>query len=114
MVQGGDPTGTGKGGMSIYGRAFADEIRQTLKFNARGIVAMANAGPDTNKSQFFITYAKQPSLDGKYSIFGKVIDGLEVLDSMERVPVTPKHRPLEEIKLSNVTIHANPIANQAK
>ncbi|WVQ75236.1 peptidyl-prolyl cis-trans isomerase-like 3 [Cryptococcus sp. DSM 104548] len=114
MIQGGDPTGTGKGGMSIWGRPFSDEIRQTLRFNARGVVAMANAGPDTNKSQFFITYAKQSSLDGKYSIFGKVIDGLEVLDTMERTPVTPKNRPLQEIRLERVTIHANPIADQAK
>ncbi|OWZ68349.1 peptidyl-prolyl cis-trans isomerase-like 3 [Cryptococcus neoformans] len=114
MIQGGDPTGTGKGGQSIWGRPFADEIRQTLRFNNRGMVAMANAGPDTNKSQFFITYAKQPSLDGKYSIFGKVIDGIETLDSMEKTPVNPKNRPLQEIKLLNVTIHANPIADQAK
>ncbi|ODO00596.1 peptidyl-prolyl cis-trans isomerase-like 3 [Cryptococcus wingfieldii CBS 7118] len=114
MVQGGDPTGTGKGGMSIWGRPFSDEIRQTLRFNARGVVAMANAGPDTNKSQFFITYAKQSSLDGKYSIFGKVIDGLEVLDTMERTPVNPKNRPLQEIRLERVTVHANPIADQAK
>ncbi|ODN78342.1 peptidyl-prolyl cis-trans isomerase-like 3 [Cryptococcus amylolentus CBS 6039] len=114
MVQGGDPTGTGKGGMSIWGRPFSDEIRQTLRFNARGVVAMANAGPDTNKSQFFITYAKQSSLDGKYSIFGKVIDGFEVLDTMERTPVNPKNRPLQEIRLERVTVHANPIADQAK
>ncbi|AAW43482.2 hypothetical protein CNBE0620 [Cryptococcus deneoformans B-3501A] len=114
MIQGGDPTGTGKGGQSIWGRPFSDEIRQTLRFNNRGMVAMANAGPDTNKSQFFITYAKQPSLDGKYSIFGKVIDGMETLDSMEKTPVNPKSRPLQEIKLLNVTVHANPIADQAK
>ncbi|WVQ79527.1 peptidyl-prolyl cis-trans isomerase-like 3 [Cryptococcus sp. DSM 104549] len=115
MVQGGDPTGTGKGGQSIWGRPFADEVRQTLRFNTRGVVAMANAGPDTNKAQFFITYAKQPSLDGKYSIFGKVIDGLDTtLDAMEKVPVNPKSRPLEEIRINSVTIHANPIADQAK
>ncbi|KAK6908994.1 peptidyl-prolyl cis-trans isomerase-like 3 [Kwoniella sp. B9012] len=115
MIQGGDPTGTGKGGQSIYGSPFNDEIRQTLRFNNRGIVAMANAGPDTNKSQFFITYGKQPSLDGKYTIFGKVIDGLDTtLDSMERVPVNAKNKPLSEIKLIGVTIHANPIADQNK
>jgi cyclophilin family peptidyl-prolyl cis-trans isomerase len=55
MIQTGDPTGTGKGGQSIWGRPFADEIRTTLKFNARGILAMANSGPDTNKSQFFVS-----------------------------------------------------------
>lgn len=112
MIQTGDPTGTGKGGQSIYGKPFEDEIRPTLKFNARGIVACANAGPNTNKSQFFITYGKQPSLDGKYTIFGKVIDGADTtLDSMEKVPVNAKHKPLREIKLLNVTIHANPIAD---
>ncbi|KZT73656.1 cyclophilin-type peptidyl-prolyl cis-trans isomerase [Daedalea quercina L-15889] len=112
MVQTGDPAGPGKGGQSIYGAPFADEIRSTLKFNSRGIVAMANAGPDTNKSQFFITYAKQPHLDGKYTIFGKVIDGVDTtLDAMERAPVNAKNRPLTEIKLNSVTIHANPIAD---
>ncbi|KAK4686798.1 peptidyl-prolyl cis-trans isomerase-like 3, partial [Tremellales sp. Uapishka_1] len=115
MVQTGDPTGSGKGGKSIWNVPFADEIRQTLKFNARGIVAMANSGPDTNKSQFFITYNKQSSLDGKYSIFGKVIDGVDsTLDMIERVAVNEKNRPLAEIKILSITIHANPIAEGAK
>jgi len=113
MIQGGDPTGTGKGGQSIWGKPFSDEIRSTLKFNNRGIVAMANSGPDTNKAQFFITYSKQSHLDNKYTIFGKVIDGLDTLDVMERVPVNPKNRPLKEIVLNKVTIHANPIADAA-
>ncbi|KAJ3732516.1 cyclophilin-like domain-containing protein [Lentinula guzmanii] len=112
MIQTGDPTGSGKGGQSIWGKPFADEIRSTLKFNARGVVAMANSGVDTNKSQFFITYAKQPHLDGKYTILGKVIDGADsTLDAMERIPVNPKNRPLSEIKLTHATIHANPIAD---
>ncbi|EPT05530.1 hypothetical protein FOMPIDRAFT_1021341 [Fomitopsis schrenkii] len=112
MIQTGDPSGSGKGGQSIYGAPFADEIRSTLKFNTRGIVAMANSGQDTNKSQFFITYAKQPHLDGKYTILGKVIDGADsTLDAMERAPVNAKNRPLTEIKLNGVTIHANPIAD---
>lgn len=112
MVQTGDPTGSGKGGQSIWGGTFQDEIRSTLKFNARGIIAMANSGPDTNKSQFFITYAKQPHLDGKYTIFGKVIDGNDsTLDAMERTPVNNKNRPIQEMKLLNATIHSNPIAD---
>ncbi|SJL09861.1 probable Peptidyl-prolyl cis-trans isomerase-like 3 [Armillaria ostoyae] len=112
MIQTGDPAGTGKGGQSIWGKPFSDEIRSTLKFNARGMVAMANSGPDTNKSQFFITYSKQAHLDGKYTIFGKVIDGSDTaLDAMERAPVNNKNRPLDEIKLTSITIHANPIAD---
>jgi len=111
MIQTGDPTNTGKGGQSIWGKPFSDEIRSTLKFNARGMVAMANSGPDTNKSQFFITYSKQAHLEGKYTIFGKVIDGADnTLDTMERVPVNEKNRPLNDVKLLNITIHANPIA----
>ncbi|KAF7316686.1 Peptidyl-prolyl cis-trans isomerase [Mycena chlorophos] len=111
MVQTGDPSGSGKGGQSIWGKPFPDEIRTTLKFNSRGMVAMANAGQDTNKSQFFVTYSKQDHLNGKYTIFGKVIDGADsTLDAMERVPVNAKNRPLEEFKLTHVTIHSNPIA----
>ncbi|THH08595.1 hypothetical protein EW145_g2597 [Phellinidium pouzarii] len=115
IVQTGDPTGTGKGGESIWGSTFADEIRSTLKFNARGVVAMANSGPDTNKAQFFITYnGKQTHLDGKYTIFGKVIDGADsTLDAIERVRVNNKNRPLEDVLLLNVTVHANPIADAA-
>ncbi|KIJ13423.1 hypothetical protein PAXINDRAFT_163657 [Paxillus involutus ATCC 200175] len=112
MIQTGDPSGSGKGGQSIWGKPFEDEIRSTLKFNNRGVVAMANSGPDTNKSQFFITYAKHPHIDNKYTIFGKVIDGADsTLDMMERVPVNNKNRPLAEVKLTHVTIHANPIAD---
>lgn len=71
MVQTGDPTGTGKGGNSIWGNRFDDEIVGDLRHSERGIVSMANNGPNTNGSQFFITYAKQPHLDLKYTIFGK-------------------------------------------
>ena len=75
MVQGGDPTGAGKGGASIWGGKFADEIHPENKHSARGILAMANSGPNTNGSQFYITYAKHPHLDNSYSVFGKLIDG---------------------------------------
>ena len=72
MVQTGDPTNTGKGGKSIWGGKFNDEISDSLKHNARGMLSMANSGPNSNQSQFFITYAAQPSLDLKYTVFGKV------------------------------------------
>merc|ERR1712189_76173 len=77
MVQTGDPSGTGKRGKSIWGGKFEDEIVPHLKHNARGILSMANSGPNTNGSQFFFTYAKQPHLDMTYTVFGKVIDGFD-------------------------------------
>ncbi|XP_038880068.1 peptidyl-prolyl cis-trans isomerase CYP18-1 [Benincasa hispida] len=110
MIQGGDPTGTGKGGTSIWGKKFNDEIKESLKHNARGILSMANSGANTNGSQFFITYAKQPHLNGLYTVFGRVIHGFEVLDIMEKTQTGPGDRPLAEIRLNRVTIHANPLA----
>ena len=111
MVQTGDPTNTGKGGKSIWGEFFEDELNETLKHNRRGVVSMANKGPNTNQSQFFITYSKQSNLDMKYTIFGHVIDGQETLDELEKIPVDEKtYRPKYDIKIKNVTIHANPIA----
>merc|ERR1712002_1034363 len=114
MLQTGDPTGTGKKGSSIWGKHFQDEIVDSLKHNARGVVSMANSGPNTNNSQFFITYGKQPHLDMKYTVFGRLIDGMETLDEIEKLPVDEKtFRPLSEVKIESVTIHANPIADQA-
>uniref|UniRef100_A0A3B3BY68 peptidylprolyl isomerase n=1 Tax=Oryzias melastigma TaxID=30732 RepID=A0A3B3BY68_ORYME len=102
---------TGKGGTSIWGRKFEDEFSEHLKHNVRGVVSMANSGPNSNGSQFFFTYAKQPHLDMKYTIFGKIIDGLETLDELEKLPVNEKtFRPLTETRIKDVTIHANPFA----
>ncbi|KAF2842215.1 peptidyl-prolyl cis-trans isomeras-like protein-like 3 [Patellaria atrata CBS 101060] len=95
---------------SIYGTLFEDELRPALRHNARGILSMANKGPNTNGSQFFITYAAAPHLDGKNTVFGKVIGGLEVLDAIEAVPNDAKGRPKERIAIQEVTIHANPLA----
>ncbi|KAI6660206.1 Peptidyl-prolyl cis-trans isomerase-like 3 [Oopsacas minuta] len=111
IVQSGDPTGTGKGGESIWGDDFEDELRDGLKHNTRGVLAMANSGPNTNGSQFYITYAKQPSLDLKNTVFGKVIDGFETLASLELIPVEAKtYRPTRDVVIRRVTIHANPLA----
>jgi len=111
IVQTGDPTNVGKNGTSIWGGLFEDEFKDNLKHNKRGIVSLANKGPNTNGSQFFITYSKQSNLDMKYTIIGHVIDGIEVLDELEHIPVDEKtFRPKYDIKIKNVTIHANPIA----
>jgi peptidyl-prolyl cis-trans isomerase-like 3 len=110
MIQGGEPNGTGKGGERIYKQKYKDEFVPALKHNARGMVSMANSGPNTNQSQFFVTYAKAPHLDNVYTMFGRVINGWDTLDKMEQVPVDKKTRPLEPIVLKGVTIHANPFA----
>ncbi|KAJ1620672.1 cyclophilin-like domain-containing protein [Pavlovales sp. CCMP2436] len=112
MVQGGDPSGTAKGGLSIWGGKFGDELHPDNKHNKRGIVSMANSGPGTNGSQFFLTYGKHAHLDGAYTVFARVIDGMDTLDAMERTPVDDKHRPKSFITLERVTIHANPLADQ--
>ena len=86
MIQGGDPTGTGRGGKSIYGDKFEDEITKQLKHTGAGILSMANSGPNTNGSQFFITLAPTPWLDGKHTIFGRISTGMEVILRLGAVP----------------------------
>lgn len=110
MLQGGDPSGTGKGGEAINGGTIGDEFHPECAHSMRGVVSMANNGPNTNASQFFITYAPQPHLDNVYTVIGQVIDGFDVLDAAERVPVGKKNRPSTDIILERVTIHANPLA----
>ena len=110
MVQGGDPTGTGKGGASIWGGNFEDEFVSTLKHERRGIMSMANQGPNTNGSQFFFTYSRQPHLNGLYTVFGKIIDGMDTLDALEKQQVNKKNKPVDPCKIEGMHIHANPIA----
>ncbi|KAK1991234.1 cyclophilin type peptidyl-prolyl cis-trans isomerase/CLD [Colletotrichum falcatum] len=104
MVQAGDPTGTGRGGTSIYGEKFADEIHPALKHTGAGVLSMANAGPDTNGSQFFVTLAPTPWLDGKHTIFGRVKSGLSVVKRMGLVKTGPEDRPLEEVKILRASV----------
>jgi len=99
MIQGGDPTGTGMGGESIWGKPFADEVTPVAKFDGPGILAMANAGPNTNASQFFITCAKTPWLNLRHTIFGEVVSGLEVAQKIENTPVGAEDRPIAEQKI---------------
>ena len=96
MIQGGDPTGTGRGGESLWGGKFEDELTPKIKFDRKGLLAMANSGPNTNGSQFFITTIPTPWLNMKHTIFGEVINGYDVVEGLENVSVTPgSNKPLE-------------------
>lgn len=100
MIQGGDPTGTGRGGESIWKKPFNDEFAPNVVFNRKGILAMANAGPSTNGSQFFITVAPTEWLNGRHTIFGEVVAGYDTVQKLEMVDVTARaNRPLEEQKI---------------
>jgi peptidylprolyl isomerase len=99
MIQGGDPTGTGRGGKSIWGRPFEDEVTPDVRFDKTGLLAMANAGPGTNGSQFFITTAKTPWLNMRHTIFGEVAVGYEVVQKLEQVPTDGGDRPVDEQKI---------------
>jgi peptidyl-prolyl cis-trans isomerase-like 1 len=99
MIQSGDPTGTGRGGESIYGEKFEDEISPALKHTGAGILSMANSGPNTNGSQFFITLAPTPWLDGKHTIFGRVKSGMQSVKKLGLVKTDKEDRPVEEIKI---------------
>lgn len=104
MIQGGDPTGTGRGGESIWGRPFEDECTPNLKFDRPGLLAMANAGPGTNGSQFFITTVPTPWLDMRHTIFGEVTDGMDVVEALEKVEKNAADKPLEDQKIISITI----------
>ncbi len=101
MIQGGDPTGTGRGGKSIWNENFADEFKPGVTFDKAGILAMANRGPHTNGSQFFITTAPTPWLNGHHTIFGEVVAGMDTLKKLNNVPTNKRQgdRPLQEQKI---------------
>ncbi|XP_062130404.1 RING-type E3 ubiquitin-protein ligase PPIL2 [Drosophila sulfurigaster albostrigata] len=114
IIQGGDPTGTGSGGKSIWGKPFEDEFKPNLSHTGRGVLSMANAGPATNGSQFFITYRSCKQLDGKHTIFGKLVGGLETLQKMENIEVDNKDRPIEDIIIENTQVYVNPFEEAAE
>lgn len=99
MIQGGDPTGTGRGGASIYGKNFEDEITDDLKHTGAGILSMANSGPNTNGSQFFITLAPTQWLDGKHTIFGRVSSGMIAVQRIGMVETDETDRPIDPVKI---------------
>lgn len=104
MIQTGDPTGTGRGGSSIYGARFEDEIVPQLTHSAAGVLSMANAGPGTNGSQFFITLAATRHLDGAHTVFGHVVNGMEVVERLGGVKTGKADRPVEEVVITGCEV----------
>jgi peptidyl-prolyl cis-trans isomerase A (cyclophilin A) len=101
MVQGGDPTGTGRGGP---GYEFEDEVSGGPSFDRPGLLAMANAGPDTNGSQFFVTVAPTPWLDGRHTIFGEVTEGYDVIEAIAGVATGAQDRPVDDVVIDRIEI----------
>ena len=104
MIQGGDPTGTGAGGESIWGKSFGDECTPSVKFDKPGLLAMANRGPNTNGSQFFITTAVTPWLNMKHTIFGQVTLGYDIVKKMEAVKTGMNDKPIEPVKIIKASV----------
>jgi len=111
MLQAGDPTGTGRGGESFWGGKFEDEFVSDLKHDTPGILSMANAGPNTNGSQFFITLVATPWLDGKHTVFGKVINGMDVVYAIGVVKTGAGDKPINTVVMEEVIIEIRAGAN---
>lgn len=109
MIQCGDPTGTGRGGQSIWGRPFEDEVKPTVKFDRPGLLAMANAGPRTNGSQFFITTAATGWLHLKHTIFGEVVQGYDIAEKISREPRDGMDKPRTTQKIIKATVTEGPL-----
>ncbi len=101
MIQGGDPTGTGRGGP---GYNFADECSPKARHDAAGVLSMANAGPNTNGSQFFVTLGPTPHLDGRHTVFGRVIEGLDIVSAIGSTPTDAMDRPLDAVVIERITV----------
>ena len=104
MIQGGDPTGTGRGGESLWNENSEDECSPQLKFDRPGLLAMANRGPATNGSQFFITCAATPWLNNKHTIFGEVTQGMDVVKKIENCEKDAQDKPKTAIKIVKITV----------
>ncbi|KAF7492340.1 RING-type E3 ubiquitin-protein ligase PPIL2 [Sarcoptes scabiei] len=114
MVQGGDPTATGKGGQSAFEKPFNDEICKLYSHEGRGVLSMANKGPNTNQSQFFITFRSCKYLDGKHTIFGRLVGGLDVLSKIESIETDEKDKPKEDVIILKTVVFVDPYKEAEK